>query len=198
LSAVLDHAGEVMRDSVTLSMSGVGLPELDFETFGGRLSLGEGDARFSLSRVGDQIDARLSWVSTDLDWTRTAPATAADAARGSPEWARELVWRALSAMERVELEMGLNGTLTNPGISISSNLGEAVASSLRRELGREIEAAEARVRAEVDRQIQPLVQDARARVDAVRSQLGGRVATHRREVDDLRTRLEASLRSLIR
>ena len=198
LSAVLDHAGEVMRDSVALSMSGVGLPELDLEAFGGRLSLGEGDVRFSLSRFADQIDARLSWVSTDLDWTRTAPATPADAARGSPEWARELVWRALSGMERVELEMGLNGALTNPGISISSNLGEAVASSLRRELGREIEAAEARVRAEVDRQIQPLVQDARARVDAVRSQLGGQVATHRREIDDLRTRLEARLRSLIR
>lgn len=197
LSAVLDHAGDVLRDSVALTMSGVELPELDLEAFGGRLNLGEGDVGFRLSRVDDRIDARMSWVSTELDWTGGAGEASADAPRGSAEWAKGLVWRALTGMERVEVEMGLNGNLTDPGISISSNLGEAVASSLRRELGREIEAAEARVRAEVDGHIQPLVTQARARVDALDAELGERITARRREIEDLRARLEARLGSLI-
>lgn len=205
LSALIDHAGDVIRDSVAMTMSGVSLPDLSLEAFGGRIGLGEGDTEFSLSRVGDEITARMSWVSTDLSWTRTgadgtpepAPGAAETLRPGSAEWARDLVWRAISGMERVELEMGLQGSIENPSLSVSSNLGQAVAQSLRRELGREIEAAEARVREEVDRQVQPVIQDAQGRVDAARSQVADQVSTQRQEVEDLRARLEERIGELI-
>jgi hypothetical protein len=199
LSAVLDHTGAVMRDSVALGLSGVGLPDIDLSPFGGRLSLGEGESSFSLRRVGQEIDARLTWVSSDLGWTRAGSAPAQGAAApqlGTAEWARDLVWRTLTGVERVELGMGLIGDLSAPALSVSSNLGEAVAASLRRELGQEIAAAEARLREEVDSRIQPVVQDARGRVDAVRTQVADRVAAQRQEVDDLRARLEARVQEL--
>ena len=201
LSAVFDHTGAIVRDSISLSMSGVGLPEVDLEAFGGRLSLGEGESTFSLRREGSQIEAHMHWLSTDLGWTGSTTEPTSEAARdalpGSAEWARELVWRTLTGVQQVELDMALAGDLEDPSLSVTSNLGEAVAASLQRELGREIEAAEARIRAEVDRQIQPFVQDARSQVDGVRSDVGDRVANQRREIDELRTRLEARIQELI-
>lgn len=200
LSAVLDHTTDLIRDSVALALSGVSLPEVPIEAFGARLDLGEGDTDFSLLRSGDQIRASMRWVSSNLSWNRVggaAPAGGAAPQIGTAEWARDLVWRTLAGVERVVLEIGVEGDLLSPSLSISSNVGEAVANSLRAQLGAEIEAAEARIRAELDRQIQPLVQDARGRVDAVRSGVGDQVAGRRAEVEELRARLETRIEELV-
>jgi uncharacterized protein (TIGR03545 family) len=201
LAAVLDHTGPVLRDSVSLSMTGFGLPQVSLGAFGGVLSLGEGRSTFDLLREGERIQARLRWLSDDVEWTRAAgePSTeeARAAAPGTAAWARDLVWRTLAGVGQVELDMALSGTLESPSLSVSSNLGEAVAASLRQELGAEIEAAEARVRAEVERQIQPLVQEARSRVESVRTELADQLSAPRQEVDDLRGRLEARVQELV-
>jgi len=199
LSAVLDHTGDVMRDSAVLSITDVGLPEIDLGALGGRLSLGQGESTFSLRRVGDQIAARLHWVSTDLGWVTPAgvdPQQTSQARPGSAEWARDLVWRTLTGIDRLELGMGLEGTLENPSLSVTSNIGEAVAASLRRELGQQIADAEARLRQEVDQRIQPVVQNARGRVDSARAEVADRVRAQRQQVDDLRARLEARVQDL--
>jgi hypothetical protein len=197
LSAVLDHTGPVLRDSVALALAGVGLPELDLQALGGRLSLGSGQSTFSLRRVGEEIDARLDWVSTDLGWIRASGAAPQGAAQfGTAEWARELVWNTLTGIGRVELGMSIQGSLDDPSLSVSSNLGEAIAESLQRELGAQIAEAETRLRQEVDARIQPLVTDARGRVDSVRTEVADRVSAQRQEVDDLRARLEARIQEL--
>jgi uncharacterized protein (TIGR03545 family) len=197
LAALLDHTTDVLRDTAALALSGVSLPEIDLGPLGGRLDLGLGESTFRLRRVGEQIDANLRWVSTDLGWSR-AGGTQADAPPriGTSEWARDLVWRTLTGVERVELGMGLTGTLESPSLTVTSNLGEAVAASLRRELGQQIADAEARLRQEVDSRIQPLVADARSRVDAVRTEVADRVAAQRQEVDEIRARLEARVQEL--
>ena len=205
LGAVIDHAGEVIRDSVALTLSGVNLPELNLDAFGGRIGLGEGDTQFNLSRIGNEIRAQMRWVSTDLSWTGADGRVLAAGGQtdlpgfqiGSADWARDLIWRAITGVERVELTMGLNGAISSPSLSISSNLGQAVATSLQRELGREIDAAEAQVRAEVDRQIQPLIQNARGRVDAAQVEIADRVGLQREEVEQLRARLEERIAQLV-
>ncbi len=106
------------------------------------------------------------------------------------------MWRTLAGIDRIQLGMGLEGTLSNPSVTITSNIGEAVAASLRRELGQQIADAEARLRSEVDQRIQPLVQDARSRVDTLRTQIAGQVSDQRQQVDDLRARLEARIQEL--
>lgn len=242
LEAVLDHTTEVVRDAVSLEMSGFDLPEVAIDAFGGRLDLGQGSNSFTARREGDQIAASMRWVSDGVTWLGVAgggagdpgseaadddeaedpgsddesevdagdeadqePAPAPSVAQslqelrgdiGSPEWGRALVQRTLSALDRVELEMSIEGALTSPDLSISSNLGTAVADALRAEVGREVEAAEARVRAEVEAQVQPLIQDARGRVDAVQDEVANRVGAQRAEVDELRARLEERIAEL--
>jgi uncharacterized protein (TIGR03545 family) len=196
LSAVLDHTGQPIRDQAALALDGVRLPELDFGPLGGSLSLGHGASTFALQRVGNRIDAELQFVSTDLGWSRPGAATGPAPQIGTADWARDLVWQTLTGIERVELGMGLEGTIESPQISVTSNLGEAVAASLRRELGEQIQQAEARLREEVESRIQPVVQDARSSVQSVQAEVADRVAAQRAEVEELRARLEAEIEQL--
>ena len=204
LAAVIDHTTEVLRDSVTLAMGGIGLPVVDLGAIGGSLGLGEGDAALTLERVGGEIEARLQWRSSKLSWTRdgqpVGPAGAALAGpislRGSAEWAEDLIWRTLAGVGSVELDMSLAGSLQRPSLSVESNLGQAIADSFQRELGAEIQAAEQRLRQEVDERIQPVLADARTRVSELENQVADRVGVEREQVEALRVRLEARIREL--
>ena len=214
LAAVLDHTGDVPRDSVSLSMSGVGLPQVRLDAFGGSLDLGQGASTFLVRREGRQIEARMRWSSDQLSWlageesvgassvdsVATDPAEESQAIAapsvGSEEWARDLVRRTLAGLSSVELDMALVGSIENPELQISSNLGDAVAASLRREVGQEIEAAEARVRAEVDGYVQPLLARATAQMEQV-SGVADRIAGQLVEVEELRARLEARVGELV-
>jgi len=201
LSALLDHTGAVMRDSVALGLSGVALPRFSLGSFGGSLDLGNGESSFSLRRTGEEIEALLHMTSSDLDWTRPPGLPAADAPRpsaGTREWGLDLVWRTLTGVQDVEIDMGLRGSIDSPALTVASNLGQALATSLQRELGAQIAEAEARVRAEVESHIQPVLQDARTRVEGIRTGVADRVARERQEVDALRARLEARVNELSR
>ena len=214
LAAVLDHTRDVPRDSVSLSMSGVGLPQLRLDAFGGMLDLGQGAAAFSVLREGGQIEARMRWSSEQLSWlsgdagggasyldsvdveSAAASQVSGTLSVGSEEWARDLVRRTLMGLNSVDVEMALVGSIQNPELQISSNLGDAVAASLRREVGQEIEAAEAWVRAEVDGYIQPLVARAWVQMEqvvGVADRLAGQVV----EVEELRARLERRVGQLV-
>ena len=211
LSAVLDHTREIIRDSVALSLAGVGLPPIDLDVFGATLDLGLGDAAFDFRRVGEEIDARMHWSSDNVSWLRmdggeTGDQTLAESLEGtsaqqlrigSAEWAENFLWRTVSGLDRIDLTMGLSGSLASPSLSVQSNLGSVLAESLRRELGAEIQAAEARLRQEVDSRVQPLVQDARGRVDALQSEVVARVEAQRQEVEELRARLEQRIDDLV-
>ena len=216
IAVVLDHTSTLLRDSVALSVDGIELPAFDLEALDARLDLGLGDASFDLLRVGDEIDARLHWSSDNVRWLladtgdggagTTERRTLAeslgnlsgrDLQVGTAAWGRNLLWRAVSGLGEVELTMGLSGSIERPSLSVRSNIGSAVAESLRRELGSEIEAAETRLRQEVEARIQPVVQEARSRVDAVQTQLAERVETQRAEIEALRARLEERIDALV-
>jgi uncharacterized protein (TIGR03545 family) len=200
LAAEFDHTGAVLHDSVSLAMSGFNFPRVEIAAFGGALDLGVGENSFVMRREGERIEAEMRWVSERVLWEDTGPAQDAVGELrgdiGSEAWVRDLVRRTIAGMERIELDMGFTGTLSDPSLRISSNLGEAVAASLRREVGVEIEAAESRMRAEVDRYVQPEVQNARARVDALESEVGVQVSARLAEVEALRLRVEAEVQRL--
>ena len=202
LAAVLDHTGDAIRDSVSLSMAGLALPDVDLGRIGGTLGLGRGLGEVSLRRTGDQIAGQVRWTSDQLTWTPRTGGIAGEVgaqapAIGSRAWAGQLMWRTLTGMTEVDVEIGVSGAMRAPSLTISSNVGQAVAASFRTEMGREIDAAEARLRAEVDGLIQPVVADARGRVDALTSQVGQPVSDQRAEVEALRSRLEARIADLV-
>ncbi len=201
LAATLEHAQRPIRDSVALHVSGITLPTVALDAIGGRVGLGQGTTQFSLQRTGDQLDAHLRWVSTSVSWERTDPPPAGvQSIRqiGTTAWAKDLLWRTLSGVGRVEVDMRLRGSLDRPSLSVSSNLGQAVVQSLRQEVGREIERAEQLVRAEVNRLVEPRLAEARGRVDAIREQVQSVVATRLVEVEETRQRLEDELRQVTR
>lgn len=205
LSVVIDHTTDVLRDSLDFDVTSVELPTLGIDAFGGDLVLGQGDASLAVRRVGEEIDVTLRWVSDNLQWVGEGVPTAdggsaadgASPAIGSAEWGRSLVERTLADLGAVELEMGLSGVITSPSLSVRSNLGQAIATSLRREVGAEVQAAEARLRAEVDTRVQPLVTEARAGVDSLATGVAARVDADREEVVALRARLEARIQELV-
>jgi len=204
LAVVLDHTGPTIRDSLSFAMTGLALPTVDLGSIGGSLDLGRGLGEMSLARTGDQIAGRVRWSSESLTWNRAPgvggadPGTPVDApALGSRRWAEDLLWRTLTGMGNVTVEIALDGQVMSPGVAISSNVGDAVATSFRREMGRELDAAEARLRSEVNALIQPAVAQADERLGLVRSQVGERVAERRAEVEALRSRLEARIAELV-
>lgn len=204
LAAVLDHAGRPLRDSVAVLVQGIALPTLTLNAIGARLALGEGATDLSLRRVGDALSARWVWRSNRVTWERLGGQAEGQAdATGRPTqaaelsaWAQDLLWRVVSSLREVEIEVGLGGTVTQPTLAVRSNVGDALAAGLRRELGREIEEAERRVRAEVDGLIEPRVREARAAVEGVRSDVAPRVAAELQRVREVEQELRRELERL--
>jgi uncharacterized protein (TIGR03545 family) len=187
--ALLNHVEAPVVDSLDVGLAGIELPTLDLGALGARLVMGKGTTILRLARTGDALSARWSWHAPQASWERLSrtgsgePATEA-AQVGMRERIDELVWRTASGLRDVRIEVGLSGAMQQPALTVQSNVGEAVAGSLRRELGREVERAERRVRVQVD----ALVNDELARA---RRSVAGLEVLYRDEIDGALTALAA-------
>ena len=190
LTAVIDHVTSTIRDSVSLRLNGVSLPSVSLPVLGAEMDLGRGVIELALGRVGDSLNGRWIWKSNDVSWTRTP-----DAKRGRVE---DILWRTISGLGQVEIEVRVSGRVDGPRLAVGSNVGSAIASSLRRQLRDEIAAAERRVREEVQRLVAPAIADARGRVAALETSVGDVLGDHRVQLDQLRADLESRLRELTR
>ncbi len=200
LSATLDHGKRPLRDSVALFLAGVSLPSVDLGALGGRLNLGSGTSDFSLARNGDQLAARLFWSSRNVQWERSAAEAAAaeNAQIGSAAWAKDLLWRTLAGLTQVDVDMKLSGSLDRPSISVSTNIAQAIAQSLRRVLGEEIDRAEQRIRAEVDRLVADGVGRAQATMSRLVADLPPEVAAFSSEIQQVEKLLQDEIGKLTR
>ena len=88
---------------------------------------------FLLERFADP-----SWQEVEKDW---------QAGRiGSRAWADALLWRTVSGLRSVSIDARFSGTVSAPRVDISSNVGEALAASLQRDVGIEARVTEAETR----------------------------------------------------
>ncbi len=210
LRALLDHVTAPVIDSLDLALDGFALPSLDLDALGARLVLGEGATRLALARTGDELGARLTFSSPRATWERLAgtenrePGTEAPQI-GSREWAEEFLWRTVSGLREVRIEVQLTGAVQGPALAVRSNVGEAIAGSLRRELGREVQRAEREARAQVDalvsdevararRSVAGLETKFRDEIDGALEALGEVGEQLEREVERLTRRLPGGLR----
>lgn len=200
VSALLDHTGEQMLDSVAASLNGIPLPSFSLGPLGVQLGLGQGLSEFSLVRRGDEIAGRLYWRSTNVEWTKLTQADTSNRAGGAVEqvadWAQDLLWRTVSSLQDVEVEIQFSGSPLGPSLRIGSNIGREIAQSLRRELGREIERAEQLARDRVNELVDRSVQEATTQLAALQSGVEQQVGVQLGEVTALRERLEAELKKL--
>ena len=220
VSAMLDHVSAPIRDSLAAAVRGVRLPTIDLGMLGARLTLGDGSSELSLQRSGDQIAARWSWQTGNATWERlqrqsaveepgadqptpdtlssdTRPPTP-DTAIGSQNWARDLLWRAVSGVSDVQIDVRLSGDIRHPDMHVASNVGDVIAQSLRRELGAEVQRAETEVRARVNALVEDEMARAQTAVDSLRSKVTDQIAPQATRVTELEAQLQQEIRNLTR
>ena len=188
-AAVLDHVTSAMRDSVGVSLTGVSLPSVTLPGLGTRIDFGRGENEITFLRTGDSVSGRLVWSSSRVSWDRGS--------LGSGR-VQDILWRTLSALQNVEVEVGITGSVDGPSIEVRSNVGGEISRSLQRELRAEVEAAELRARAEVERLVEQPIADARAQVSRAETEVQSLVSQQQQRLDDLRAQLEARLGELQR
>ncbi|NIM47775.1 MAG: hypothetical protein GTN62_00305 [Gemmatimonadales bacterium] len=213
VAALLNHVADPVRDSIEVFLQGLTLPSLELSAVGARMLMGEGTTTLSLSRTGGEIAARWLWRASNVTWEKLGGGSAdrrtggpQDPTRGPPNrqtarppgWVEDLLWRTVSSLRDVRIEVRLAGPITGPSLDVSSNVGDAIAQGLRRELGREIRRAEQRVRAEVDALVQLQLTAVRERVNGLDALLRGEITDRLDELDTLRVQLEEELRKLTR
>lgn len=198
VSAVINHVSEPIRDSVHLALSGLDLAAVALPAVGARLGLEDVGMQLALARMGENVSARILWRTNRATWTREGAEPDPTVAIGSRAWAEAILWRTVSGLRSVEIEARMSGSIRAPGLAIRSNVGQAVAQSLRRELGAQVARAEQRVRAEVDRLVEGQVEDARRRADDLQARIGDALGGKRQEVAQVRSALEAEVRGLTR
>jgi len=191
---ILDHVTSPTSDSLVLDADGVTLPTFELASLGARLALGEGRTRLALGREGDRFTGAIGWEASSVAWERLgAPATDPQPAIGSAAWAEGLLWRTVSGLERVRVDVQLGGTLADPTFGITSNVGDAIAGALQRELGREIERAEQRLRGEVDRLVNAQIGRARSTVGSLAEDVSRRIGIPLAELDEVEAELRREI-----
>ncbi len=185
-SGVLDHTSSPSRDSIEVSLTGAGMGKVALGSLGGYLDLGIGEAGISLVRTGDGLDATLRWECPEVRWESTGERSEIEA----------FVWQTLSSMREVSVVATISGTSGEQRFTVESNVSSELSRALRRQLGEQIDRAEARVRSEVDQRIREYESQARAEVAAVVSGIEGRLSELQAQYDEARTELEARLKSI--
>ncbi|MFA6091932.1 MAG: TIGR03545 family protein [Elusimicrobiota bacterium] len=145
LSAEFDHRTEEPRDSVDFRAQGI--PVKGFSTGEGSslaLIAGPGTASSSgrLEFQGDALKGRIEFREKDAPLTLKASGL-------DPSLARALE-SSLQDIRVLELRVDLSGTLQSPQMSITSNIGTALAQGVQKALGREIAARTQALKAQVD------------------------------------------------
>jgi hypothetical protein len=130
-------------------------------------------------------------------WVRTSGDTASAAAPlGSRQWVEALVWRAVSSVRDLDLQIRFSGRPGAPTLDVSSNVGAAVSSALTREVGAEVARVQARARARVDSIVGQQVAAARTRVSALQTDVQSRLGAQQQQLQDAQAELERRLQEL--
>ena len=187
LDLSLDRTGDIAEDELIARLSGLPLPSLEIGALGARLDLGDGDMRVDLSRSRNSILGAVTWSAIGATWHRNGP---------DATGAAGYLWDIVSRLTSIEITLGLDGTLSSPGISIRSNIGGQIVQALRDQIGDEVRRAEARARAEVDRIIEQSLTGARNRIAGFEGGIGGTLTEYTGELNRLKTSLERRLRDL--
>ncbi len=200
LTAMLDHVSENITDSVALLVQGLSLPHVDLNGLGANLNMGLGASELILKRTGDSLVGSWSWSSESVEWARIG-SSGSNEGGGISDQAGDVVsdflWRTVSSLSNVEVQVSFIGSVEGPSLSINSNVGRAIAEGLRRELGREVQRAETQVRAEVDRLVSTHVNSARDRVGTLQTGIESRVGVQLDQLTNVRAELERALRRLV-
>ena len=194
VGALLDHVAAPVHDSIEVSAGGIELGSLDIASLGARLVPGRGEASLTLDRRGGELAGEWRWRSANVTWERLDEPPSI----GSEAWAGDFLWRTVSGIRNVEVAVRFSGAVTAPELSVRSNVGDVIALSLRRELGREIQRAELEVRNQVDALVGPGVTRARSSVAGLEAMLRDDIGVPLDALREARADLEQEIQRFTR
>ena len=190
IDAVIDHTGPNPRDSLQASVTGLRLPGFDLGPLPFRVDPGFGNSRLLVQLAGDSILARWTLQSDRVEWSRR------DQTSATPPAVEALLWRVLSGVPSLSISAQLTGTIRQPHIEVSSNIGPAIERRLRAVAGEEVARAEARARAMVDSVVAIHVTPIKRRVSALKDSVDTQLQAGQSRLDQEKQRLEEVLRRL--
>ena len=194
----MDRTGNVPRDSVRALLPSVRIPPFAIPNAGATLDLGDAATmEIAIARSGGTLNGTWHLASNAVHWNRTIPAASGPApAMGTPAWAENLLWTSIAAVPDVDVVARLDGAITSPNVTVTSNIGTAVAASVQRAMGAEIAKAEAQVRAKVDSLVARQVADARGRLAQLQSEVTEKVDGPRQQLEQIEADLKEQLARL--
>jgi uncharacterized protein (TIGR03545 family) len=196
IEGMLDHRTSAVRDTVAARFVGIALPRFPLAGLGATVAMGEGTSDLRLDRRGDSLSGRWLWRAPHVTWVRDS--MAGRTSTGTMRAVEDAIWRAMSRLDSVDIEVRFGGTLRSPAIGIHTNIASAVSGALREQLSDEVRRAEQQVRARVDALVDEKVSEARAYADGARNEVTARIAAERSRLDAQKTALETKLRELVR
>jgi uncharacterized protein (TIGR03545 family) len=146
LSLELDHRRETPRDRIEFRVSGLPVAEFaagDSGSFQVLVSPGAASLSGKVELEGDALRGKVSFSERGVKLTARTEGLQKDMAR--------LLEAALAGVSSVEAEADLSGTLQEPRLNVSSNLGKAVSEGVSKALGKEVEARTKALRDQVDK-----------------------------------------------
>jgi hypothetical protein len=174
-----------MRDSATATVQGIPLPDFQVPGLPFRADLSRGTVGLDFRLDGDRVAGRWSLSTKGVSW-------GSDSGRALND-KEQLLARVLDGVKDLDVHADLGGTIQAPTLSIASNLGDVMASQMRRIVGEEAAKAEAKLRAQVDAAVGPRIAEARARVAALQAQVDDRVKGAQAQLDAQKKALQDRL-----
>ena len=198
VAGLFDRSKPEPHDSLDALVSGVALPSAEIAVAGARLEFPDNTVQFALDRRGNGLAGQLRITAPTVRWVRTAGDTAAAAAAplGSRQWVEALVWRAVSSVQDLDLQIRFSGRPDAPRLDVSSNVGSAVSTALQREVGAEVAKVQAKARAKVDSLVNQQVAAARAKLSALQSDVQTRLGAQQQQLQDAQAQLEQRVQDL--
>lgn len=175
LGGSLDHTTQRMRDSASVAVQGIPLPDFHVPGLPFAAALTRGSVGLDFGLDGERIDGTWSLSTKGITWH-------ADSGRALNSM-EALLARVLDGVTDLDVRARLGGTIASPTLAISSNLGDVMAGRMRAIVGEEAAKAEAKLRAQVDAETAPRIAEAKARVAALQAQVDERVKSAQAQID---------------
>ena len=198
VAGLIDRSKREPHDSLDALVSGVAFPAADIAAAGARLEFPDNTVQFALDRRGNGVAGLLHITALGVRWVRTSgdTAAAASAPLGGRRWVEALVWRAVSSVRDLDLQIRFSGRPDAPRLEVSSNVGSAVSAALQREVGAAVSRVQVEARARVDSIVGRQVAAARARLTALQTDVQIRFGAQQRQLQDAQSELERRLQEL--
>ncbi len=183
--AVLDHVGEVSKDSFVLQASGFDLKEIGAGgMLGEALAQGSGTAEFALNAIGEtqiggHLRASLSGLKFDdavllqqVGVDKAASLSREDTLKA--DFVKNVA-RSIEKMPSVSLEAKLFGTWNDPDIKIASNLTSTFANVIKESIGNAVKNQRQQLEAELDNIYKTKSSEIEGTIAGLQSQGGGKL-----------------------